>query len=969
MKLKKMLKGLIGVVSFLFFLSFIFLFSFKNIDATAITYCKDGEIDKVKIAQMFGISMDKDTYEIKRDCGDQIENEYKKVPLFVDLEHSSFVSSVSDNFLTCDKKGSQSIKVTPQSQGVATIALKAVKSTDLSDDSNDVDVRAFAVDNNSCYIKNPSFVISVEFNSSNVEKFQIVPYTFESFAAGQYIDCEAREVLKDVRTGEKVSFSSPSFEDSFCKSKERAEVTYVTEGHNGDNVKNDTQKFKCDYKIDSNTITDPALLKEDKYFTNLHSTFAEKKQNYYTDYVYHYSPSNTVTKSVSCEVTCQEAVDVEYGPPVASRAGMCFEYKVRVTSRVVCGMTVEPDVPSSAEVEVCTPAPTCMHGDVPYEQGGPNEAFDSCIKKCDNGKYSKKCSNKCYQEVYGSISATAKVNSSYFNDFFTSKVSQSVLLGNALDSGNTSKYCNGYYDWAGNKITWTGRYGNLFSPGRWYCTNNNSWSRHADGTCGNYGVYEDDGFFRQTKTGGGHCGDECSWGGCSKNQYLNESFVDEDGTTYSIQGDYDENVKRYEDLVKKCSSKATCSTTEATFTISAGVNREGGTVTYDFPYSKQKDTITHYNNDIVASTQNNDNTTLLPDYPYQYNGLWGCYRDSKLLDGDLGTGSDRYRSTWSFPGSWMNLKTGEVSYTPKDKTCDGSESSCVWYEHDHRFCIPLDAKNVNVTWWALYTQRKIGAQGLSLSTSSTKISEICDFNSEHSFVNVKESDLKEEDITWNINAKTTNFGYFDWSFDISCFYAINDNPLCSHSCCEKDNCPTDEPDECKPEAGEYRVRTTDPEDLFPSEDGTIITTPTEAGRIPGYNWSEYAINNKNEHYQSNPVEYMKQIQNATAEAKKLGTEIYNEGNLDYMFILSPKTLRQMRKDRVGTLNSQNNYAAFDDDRFTLNSKTFGIARYRSDKIRDLGTENKIPEAPQLYCNNMFNWKTTKCDTSAHGIMA
>lgn len=33
-------------------------------------------------------------------------------------------------------------------------------------------------------------------------------------------------------------------------------------------------------------------------------------------------------------------------------------------------------------------------------EAGPNQAFDKCVNKCDGGKYSQKCINSCYQDVY-----------------------------------------------------------------------------------------------------------------------------------------------------------------------------------------------------------------------------------------------------------------------------------------------------------------------------------------------------------------------------------------------------------------------------------------------------------------------------------------------------------------------------------------------------------------------------------------
>lgn len=995
MNRKKMLKSLIGVASFLIVLCSVTQFGYAK------TSSCPNEPSSGDIAQLFQVSFNlvgNNTYELVRNCDyDDVTTDIKNKDMHVTVSGNESIEG--NDVLSCVNNNKKvTIKTTPVdgfTEATATVSIN--------------EPFTFSQD---CKLKEAHVAYRNEYHqpsggSVSIDKSLITDGLF--LEGGRFIICDSYNEndwtyisgWKEEDGWKKPVYSKvkkPSFEYSYCKSKRRAidvdHKVYDADGKTKIEDK-DNLSFKCDYSV-SSIKTDPAELKDDKYFTNIHSTYAYKETEEVDYYTYHYYPGYDSEKNkekVSCKILCEEAVDVEYGPPVASRAGMCFEYKVRVTSRVTCGMKEDgKPTPPDLKASFYTPSPTCVwsgDGKSTYEQGGPNEQFDSCVKNCDGGKYSKTCSQKCYQQVYGSVSANAKVKSSNFDNIFASKV---YILGGQLyedgcesdKHGSSNCVCGGYYKYVGSNIIWTS-YGNSYTPGRWYCENKDTWERRY--SADDYGVSTNEGFFRQYhEDTSSWCNDSCHWDPhpeWDKHKYLNRSYT-VNGKTYSIEDDLKHNAKVYNSLVQRCMAKATCSTTVSTYTISANYKNDKGDNTVKLPTEYSNDSLQHEGTSTVDQKQ----TTLLLNYPKDNDGIWGCYRkDGLSVEGDngLSEGEDRYRATWSFPGSWMNLKTGEVSYTPKpNDTCDGSESSCVWYEHDHRFCIPLDAKNVNVAWWALYKQKEIGAQGLSLnlSTTSSEIDGICEFSKyKHSYVNVKESDLKEKDITWNINAETTKFGYFGWTFDISCFYAINDNPLCSHSCCEEGSstdCTKEEtiPDECKPGPGEYRVRTTDPEDLFPSVDGTIITTPTEAGRIPGYNWSEYAINNKNEHYQSNPVEYMKQIQNATAEAKKLGTEIYNEGNLDYMFILSPKTLRQMRKDRArtsnsraGTLNSQNNYAAFDNNGFTLNSKTFGIARYRSDKIRDLDTEKKIPEAPQLYCNNMFNWKTTKCDTRAHGIMA
>ena len=113
-------------------------------------------------------------------------------------------------------------------------------------------------------------------------------------------------------------------------------------------------------------------------------------------------------RSISCKKVCSETLTVEYGPPVASKAGLCFEYKVKVTSKVECDSVVEGTPPTPSEYPVCEPVPICNELDGKEHQAGPNSDFDSCINKCDNGQYTQNCINKCYKQVYGNNSKTTQ---------------------------------------------------------------------------------------------------------------------------------------------------------------------------------------------------------------------------------------------------------------------------------------------------------------------------------------------------------------------------------------------------------------------------------------------------------------------------------------------------------------------------------------------------------------------------------
>ena len=101
------------------------------------------------------------------------------------------------------------------------------------------------------------------------------------------------------------------------------------------------------------------------------------------------SVSTSTTKQ-----TCEENVTVTYGPPVASKAGLCFEYKVKVESKVNCETEFTAAQPEPEDYEICTPDGSC-NGGAYHSASGPNDEFDSCVSSCDGGKYTQKCIDKC----------------------------------------------------------------------------------------------------------------------------------------------------------------------------------------------------------------------------------------------------------------------------------------------------------------------------------------------------------------------------------------------------------------------------------------------------------------------------------------------------------------------------------------------------------------------------------------------
>ncbi len=740
-------------------------------------------------------------------------------------------------------------------------------------------------------------------------------------------------------------YSLGSFENLFCESKNGAKAnrkdnsdkknSVVYNNKFGQNLKykdlsEDPITFKCDYK----TIHKAEDLTGDNYYVNRKYVYGSGSYTMkFGSYQYHYSPDQEPVKKgeVSCKIKCEEGVTVEYGPPVASKAGLCFEYKVKVTSRVNCYMDKKPALPE-VPTEVCTPTPICTNTAHTYELnvGGPNNSFDSCIKQCDGGKYSDSCSQKCYNYVYGK-SGVLPTNNSFIASSIQKlakkkkteiKVENKKGYGVAEPGEFSMSACkainpNGCYTFSGDAIIWDP--GN--TPGRWY----------GGGCPAEYNIFEEGNGICRHDYGNDHCHDICWWTGCGDNQYLNPGFAAKDR---------EKNKELYDWAVTQCKAAASCTSTTATFAISVNYKhnvKEGGTVKEKtekiyFPYSTEADRSNKNNKDKISSLgeeseklntnkSNPDDTTIL-----NYDG---CYKNSNQ--------KKWYMTEWSFPGTWIENKTGNISYIKKTGTD--------WQNMNKKFCIPLDALNVNTRWWNYYYYNiNKGKNENNDSTKNPSYNAICGNNID-SITNPQ--NIGPDSDGWNIHAKTRKFGFYAWNINIDCFYALNSNPAnvsTSDDKSKQDKCIIND----QKGSNDYKIRPVDLTNLFPATDGgdSNLTDPKSTGRTPGFNWSQYAnTGNKNLSYASKPSEYVETVQ-------RLGYKVYNDENLDYQFILTRDILNDMK---TTTKVNGKNYTEFNGKTEVKN----GVVHYISSAIRS-GSElskadKKVPEKSNIFCNNMKNY--------------
>lgn len=575
-------------------------------------------------------------------------------------------------------------------------------------------------------------------------------------------------------------------------------------------------------------------IKQD-YYVNKDYYYAKEEDTENIEYTYNYTSGKKETVSGgSCTRVCEESVVVEYGPPVASKAGLCFEYKVRVTSRVVCNSSLKLQPPTTPGI--CTPTPYCNQISGHTHQGGPNEDFERCIQECDGGEYSQSCSNKCYSEVYEADESNVDLLAIRYKE-------QSIVQ--KMYSVEFPGY-NGHYAWENGAIVWVsaGTFGDGHTYGRWYKEFEDARTRAEHG---DYNAYS--GFKKNDYGNGNHCQDNCYWSGCSDKSYLNETDAAQDTIN---------NMNKYNNAIATCTAAASCTTKTAQFTIGVDyTDTDGEKHKVDFPYTGS-DTkpgtlpstakLPSHGNGFNGSTSGTE--IFIPELtitPEDEDGYAGCYDDASA--------QNWYQVAWSFPGTWINNKTGEISYVKKDDK--------TWHKKEDKFCIPLNAVSVNKTWW----NWKLINKNISVD---------------------------KNDIDYNIHAATTDFGYFGWNFDFECFYALQNEEV-------TDDCPDGNCSSTTISPEDYVFRIVDLNDLFPKSGEVTENNNSKleiTGRQPGYNWTlgadsvedqftSLALTAKNSSYPVNPIKLIQDIQ-------LKGNSIYSDKYLDYRITLDSNALKYLR---------------------------------------------------------------------------
>ena len=239
-----------------------------------------------------------------------------------------------------------------------------------------------------------------------------------------------------------------------------------------------------------------------------------------------------------------------------------------------------------------------------------------------------------------------------------------------------------------------------------------------------------------------------------------------------------------------------------------------------------------------------------------------------------------YKTTITTPGSWINLKTGEVKY-------DKPTEEDIYRAKDTYYCTPYDSCDVNDKWAKQVIENTTTSEDDGTST-------------------IDASKITEKNSIYNISAKMENFGKYGASFDLSCFYGSYSKTAGNDVKCYKNN--DGDETSCVDDTGKqlpegkstklqdnYDIRISDNASIFPQKNGKI--------RLRGYNWGRQAkLKSKDSTIQDalyqtgygvDPVEYSK----AVMKNEEGENSIYNS-DPDLTITISKDQMKNLKSDNV-----------------------------------------------------------------------
>ncbi len=677
-----------------------------------------------------------------------------------------------------------------------------------------------------------------------------------------------------------------------------------------------------------------------------------------------YYTSSVVEDNSICKVTCQEQFQVTYDPPVAVKAGLCFQYKVTVRSKVTCKTESKGNIPWPTPPETCGYVPICEDNEE-ETQAGPNDDFDSCINSCDGGKYTQSCINSCYKEVYKNKDNTSSTKKTSVETNIKVKTNSTVKLKTTNDDpyykvngcktasqirGHLSecakkfyelkqKYPMGYYvpstdddeKWIDYrwKICWKSNDSKKceytsddndddtlnFWVKKWVkSTTINDVIEHikraspyyfrdlgeslrtiksffGEGTGNNgkgakrYYQIDNRGIKRQWSNSYA-CHETCGYISDGGNAGSCLTSSDE------VKKHYTEKLENIESKLAKCSAEATCKEDTSTFYIDVNDKK-----TYS-DKSKQSWKATNRSSSKSSTPQTGGDTGMFiplkcTDEQKQATPLLCDVETSEQAPGINGIcyGRDNksywqhYKTTITFPGTWINLKSAERVYSRPNST-----ELNKYREKENYYCTGYDSEDVNKSWW----QWKVNGKG-----------------------NIDSITLEKDN---NISAKIVDFGKFNWQVSLKCFFGLS-TEICP--------CGTEGCDKCEKEVNKcsdnnstalcnYIFRPVDQSNMFPDKSGV-------GSRDRGFNWTSAAKDNtvpNNSSYNIDPEKYWQELESSADDAFPKSDGDFSKS--DYRIQLTTDNIKNIK-----AYVKNNNFNTFSGTYNKVTPEVDGLYYYRS----------------------------------------
>ncbi len=693
---------------------------------------------------------------------------------------------------------------------------------------------------------------------------------------------------------------------AFDAQSDKSDKTIEVEGNE---VKGASISLTCDYKLDINDIKDVASndvvaynskgLKYYKYdASNTKYYKASKTQKIKVkDYVWHTTYGKTTdNKNNYCTRKCTEVVKVEYGAPVYVEAGMCFQYRMKISSIVQCEYDTTHLKPPSKKYKICQPTAYCKHGSSTSSgsggntQAGPNEDYEACINQCDGGKYTQECSNACYNIVYG--------NQKY-NDLVLSYDTKPTRTSTSAQGFTTYFRYNGsfHFDHSGGDVSCGSTIGQSGNNPRATGFSMKGYRIKCLSGIGTYRMLQ--GIPYAINSDGSLCSDPCGWiggpgcGGSAHDWYFEGDTYHGKYGEHVFKKDYADNHKLYEDALNECKAKATCVKSTTTYTIKVryvdATDKELKISEASYPFSSAtKETKSPGTN--CSSHKMTGGSPLI--------SFGGCY---------VNNDADRwYQGEITFPGVYLDYKHNTFVIGKKKNDSDILMPG--------RMCINNVQGNTNAVWAKKFDE----AIGKLNDNSSYTISNLDNYW-KNSFSETKYG--KDGVEGYNIKGIITDFGYFKWDFNISCFYALyvpckDDKITCSKDCgepSESSACYTADQAKGQPECKQATCNTRDDYNVrsYNASDPLVMTESRENDEVQykedvltGYNWTSAATLTEMKNGYNNNPEYL--VDNIIKYQNNVFDNNSNKPN--YVVFLDIKTIKNIKK-----YNGKSGYYTFNDE--------------------------------------------------------